>query len=75
MRYSKAKKFALYFIKMVLKDDLYDRAVARFKQLVKNPEQKELLTQIVTYDSFKAKMVNDSIRSIDLGGDLWHTES
>jgi hypothetical protein len=38
---SKGKKFALYFIKMVLKEDLYQRAIARFKALVKNKAQKE----------------------------------
>ncbi len=45
---------------MVLKEDLYQRAVARFKGLVKNKAQKEQLCQVITYDSFKENIVSEN---------------
>lgn len=34
---SKAKKFALYFTRKVIKDTLYEAGIKRFKMLVQNP--------------------------------------
>lgn len=61
---SKARKFALYFIKMVLKGALFENAINRFRLLAVNPEHKQQLCQYITYDSFKRNMVNKYNRII-----------
>lgn len=54
---SKSRKFALYFIKMVLKTALYENSVKKFTMLAANPEHKEVLCMYITYKSFLANMV------------------
>ena len=59
---------------MVLKQRLYDNAVNRFRSFAQNPEHREVLCQIITYDSFLYNTVRTHVYKSLLGATMWNQE-
>lgn len=45
-------------MKMVLKNELFESSVSKFRLMVVNPEHKQILCQYITYESFIKNMVS-----------------